>query len=112
MALVKCPDCAREVSDQATVCPQCGHPLKVAPRFKGPPDECSSCGGPLKAGKEAKSEGSGCLIAVVGLLLAPVLIGIPIVLYGLHVMGKREGFWRCTKCGAKLPREIKWYELG
>lgn len=27
MALIKCPECGREVSDQATSCPGCGHPL-------------------------------------------------------------------------------------
>jgi hypothetical protein len=28
MALIKCPECGREVSDQATACPQCGFPIK------------------------------------------------------------------------------------
>jgi len=27
MALITCPDCGREVSDQATACPQCARPL-------------------------------------------------------------------------------------
>jgi len=27
MALVRCPECQREVSDQAQTCPGCGHPL-------------------------------------------------------------------------------------
>jgi membrane protein YdbS with pleckstrin-like domain len=27
MALIKCPDCGREVSTAATVCPQCGRPM-------------------------------------------------------------------------------------
>jgi hypothetical protein len=27
MALVKCPECAKEVSDQAVACPHCGLPL-------------------------------------------------------------------------------------
>ncbi len=27
MALVKCPDCGRDVSDRATACPQCGGPV-------------------------------------------------------------------------------------
>lgn len=112
MPLIECPECSREVADQASSCPQCGHPLRAAARYKGPPDECSNCGSPLKKGKEAKSEGTGCLIAILGLVLTPVLIGIPIILYGIHLMGKREGFWRCTKCGSKFPREVKWYELG
>lgn len=111
MALIKCPECNREISDQATACPSCGCPIQ-AMAYVGPPECCSRCGGRLKKGAEAKSEGSGCLIALVGLLLSPILIGIPIILYGLNLMSKREGFWRCRNCGAKFDREIKWYEFG
>lgn len=28
----KCPECSRDVSDQATTCPQCGYPIKSAIR--------------------------------------------------------------------------------
>jgi hypothetical protein len=31
MALVKCPDCGREVSDAAPSCPGCGRPVAAAP---------------------------------------------------------------------------------
>jgi uncharacterized paraquat-inducible protein A len=112
MALIKCPACSREVSEQAAACPQCGHPLNAPIRFEGPPKNCSNCGGSLKTGKDAKSQGSGCIIVILGLALTPILIGIPILIYGLNLMGKREGFWRCTHCEAKFPREIRWYELG
>lgn len=27
MALIKCAECGKEVSDQATTCPQCGNPI-------------------------------------------------------------------------------------
>ncbi len=27
MALVKCPDCGKELSDQAVSCPNCGRPI-------------------------------------------------------------------------------------
>lgn len=30
MALIKCPECQRDVSPEAVSCPQCGHPLKTA----------------------------------------------------------------------------------
>ena len=113
MALITCRDCNREISDQAVSCPSCGLPIQaVAPRYAGPPESCARCGGHLKRGADAKSEGSGCLILVVGLLLTPILIGIPLILYGLHLMSKREGFWRCRKCGAKYDRAIRWYEFG
>lgn len=32
MALVQCPECASQVSDQATACPKCGYPLAVKPQ--------------------------------------------------------------------------------
>lgn len=28
MALFKCPECEKEISDKATTCPHCGFPLK------------------------------------------------------------------------------------
>lgn len=28
MPLIKCPTCQKEISDQATACPNCGHPVK------------------------------------------------------------------------------------
>lgn len=32
MALIKCPDCGKQVSDQAVACPNCGHPIaKTSP---------------------------------------------------------------------------------
>lgn len=30
MALIMCPECKKEISDQATACPNCGSPLKAA----------------------------------------------------------------------------------
>lgn len=32
MALMKCPECTREVSDKATACPGCGHPIASSTR--------------------------------------------------------------------------------
>ena len=28
MALITCPECGREISDQATACPHCGFPVQ------------------------------------------------------------------------------------
>lgn len=30
MALIKCPECKKKISDQCTLCPQCGYPIKAA----------------------------------------------------------------------------------
>ena len=27
MALIKCPECGKEISDKATICPNCGYPV-------------------------------------------------------------------------------------
>lgn len=31
MALIQCPECKAEISDQAAFCPHCGYPLRAAP---------------------------------------------------------------------------------
>src|ERR1700761_5710394 len=44
--LINCPECARDVSDKANACPNCGHPIasavdhpaaSVPPQIQGPP---------------------------------------------------------------------------
>ncbi len=36
MAMIKCPECGKEVSDKADACPNCGNPIseKAAPKHK------------------------------------------------------------------------------
>lgn len=31
MSLIKCPDCGRDISDQAPTCPSCGRPMIATP---------------------------------------------------------------------------------
>lgn len=51
MALVKCPDCGSEVSDQAPACPRCGRPMKVpSPVFQTAPTPAPQ----VKQGKPAR----------------------------------------------------------
>ena len=35
MAMVKCPDCGKDISSSAMACPNCGHPMKAALKPKG-----------------------------------------------------------------------------
>jgi hypothetical protein len=48
MALVTCPECGREISDQATACPGCGHPMAAGPTAEttSPPDRSSDQAAP------------------------------------------------------------------
>ena len=29
MALIKCPECGKEISDKASRCPKCGYPIEI-----------------------------------------------------------------------------------
>ena len=106
MPLINCPDCSQQVSDQASTCLHCGRPISVTqkPTFQGPPVDCLHCGGALRNGAEGKAQGSGCIIIILGLLLAPFLIGIPIVIYGMNLMNKTDYFYECQRCGSRFPR--------
>jgi len=116
MPLISCHVCTAQVSSAAAACPKCGHPIAAigavqAPAFRGPPRECSHCGGKLRKTHEATNSGSGCIIGILGLCLTPVLVGIPILLYGLHLMGKTRSLWQCKKCHAEFPRIRRWFEF-
>ena len=39
MALIKCPECGKEISDKATVCPNCGYPITTEPTIDSDADE-------------------------------------------------------------------------
>lgn len=48
MALIKCPECGKEISSSASACPNCGHPVKasaIAPaQREGPFMQTLNCG--------------------------------------------------------------------
>lgn len=75
MALVKCPDCGRDVSSEAPACPGCGRPMKSeAPPIAAPPPVASPVAPPPKKMSGFKK---GCLYvggAVVALFLVVGLL--------------------------------------
>ena len=62
MALIKCPECGKEISDKATQCPNCGCPCEEFRKIKVPKElsenekpqmfSCVNCGRPLPVGIE------------------------------------------------------------
>ena len=110
MALINCPECKKEISSTAISCPSCGYPLQE--QIKVDDFRCPHCKGHLVKSKEATSGGTGCIVIILGLVLTPILIGIPIILYGLHLGSKRRGLWVCRKCGYQFKRKLNWYEFG
>lgn len=84
--------CGKEVSPQAII--------------------CKHCGGQMRKSKQATSGGMGCILIILGIVLTPAIIGIPIILYGLHLGMKRRGFWLCKNCGYQFERKLEWHEWG
>lgn len=70
MALLKCIDCGREVSDAAPACPGCGRPAyRLPPAYP-----------PMQAGR-----GSGKGAVAIGAILC--IVGFPLVLMGQFTIG-------------------------
>lgn len=44
MALTKCPDCGKEISDTAPACPNCGRPNAASPVAPQTGTQCPKCG--------------------------------------------------------------------
>jgi hypothetical protein len=68
MALVTCPDCGREVSDQAPACPNCGRPMKASSR-----PASTSAGAAAAPKKKTSPLAMGCLVIIVLGILGALL---------------------------------------
>lgn len=79
MAIIKCPECAKTVSDAAPSCPQCGYPIA------GPPAQSREAnyrtehkieetkGAFASSFGETVGAGLGCVL--IGIIAAAVLVG-------------------------------------
>lgn len=65
IALINCPACNGEVSNQAVACPKCGHPIKAEPAVKVSPQRTFI---PLK-GKRRYSAGAVIGLGIIGFLI-------------------------------------------
>jgi hypothetical protein len=73
-------------------------------RSDGRLEACVRCSGALKAAEEkSPNSGTGCIIIILGLVLTPLCIGIPIIIYGIGQMNEIS-VWKCVRCGATYPR--------
>lgn len=61
MALIPCAACGNQVSEQAAVCPKCGHPVTPAPEPASPESSRPSA---------SNKHGIGCMLVFLAFLLA------------------------------------------
>lgn len=66
-------------------------------------DDCFHCeDGRMKLFSKKPKEGSGVIVALIGLLFSPVIIGIPILIGGI-MMASEKVYWReCDRCGHRM----------
>ena len=79
MALIRCPECRREVSDSADSCPHCGYKIEKATLEKFVPVSTE-----LSSSKPTSSEIVKAVICFV--------LGIPTLLWGILTMAAGYGF--------------------
>lgn len=88
MALVTCPDCGREVSEQAQACPGCGSPIA--------PPRAAGGGGNVVAGIASfvvpglGQLGQGRLGAAVGHFILAVLLWVVLLGWAIHIFSAVE----------------------
>jgi hypothetical protein len=87
MALIKCPECGREVSTNAAACPHCGNPMQAVAQ---PPPPHPTTGSP--------TTGTYCPHCRVH--VTPVVTSVG---GGTCSFGKRET-WKCPQCFRVLHR--------
>ena len=78
MAMIQCPECQRQVSDQAQSCPGCGHPLKAA-------QPVSRAGGVAQTVAPVVGKVASTYLIVLGVVAAVLFLGF------FLLMGKVAG---------------------
>jgi hypothetical protein len=51
-------------------------------------------------------EGTGCVVALLGCLLAPLLLGLPLIVWGFVMRARAENHWACSGCGQTFPNVL------
>jgi zinc ribbon protein len=87
MALTKCLECGHEVSTSATVCPNCGAPIKTPSLPANPPPPGSKAETASATTTRSRKKwwflGCGCL-ALIAIIIGAVLIGL---VTGVSIIG-------------------------
>ena len=110
MALIRCPECNKEVSDTAATCPNCGYSIAGRPEFEKKTTQLSA---PYKDKAEMKKGWleliGGIVLVVGGLPFVGIVVGIVIdilgvisIISGIGTLQKRKQQGNCPYCGELL----------
>jgi hypothetical protein len=70
----------------------------------GPPQVCPrGDGGYLYLHSERTHQASGCLLAIIGCCGVVVLIGLPVMIYGIYLFVQERREMICSTCGTRWP---------
>ena len=70
---------------------------------KGKWGRCPQCRGQLVLEIERPQRGTGIIITVLGILLAPVCIGFVLIFWGMFLTLETKSQWHCRGCGRFYP---------
>lgn len=64
---------------------------------------CPQCKGFLWLIVEYPQRSTGIIVVVLGILLAPVCVGLILMIYGWSLAAETKRHWHCTSCGRTFP---------
>lgn len=102
--LVKCPECANDVSDAAAACPKCGHPMQASAAAPSPtptPQKVSHSSGWI-------SLGAFLFASFTPAILAPIFVLAGLIFAGKELSGGGKKFGALVLCLSLLQG---WFVL-
>src|ERR1041384_4611364 len=64
---------------------------------------CPQCNGLMPLIVDHPQRSTGIIVAVLGVLLAPVCVGVILIIFGLVLAAETKRYWHCTGCGRIFP---------
>ena len=116
MALIKCPECGREISDTVIACPHCGFRIQKETDFLGREITKKDDEDIIVVVKRDRNQGTGASGAciILGIFLLPILIGLGLLFAGIQIFGwinKNNGISKELVYFDKKNNEFIVYDL-
>lgn len=74
MAMIKCPECGKEISDKATTCPNCGAPIGTTSQGAPAQPDFGQYNGPAQQPPKKKKKHRGLVVLAVIVVLIIIII--------------------------------------